>query len=185
MNSCAICFAGFAEEEGLIPRLLQCGHSFCEGCLQRLADTNQGSKDQGTILCAKCRYETPLPKGTGAKFLPRNFDLLELLSKEKTEGTSSSKSGTSKTRSKVIETDIRFQPNQRTEACNYIDSTGDVVTLKKTNENEEARDPFTFMFGNNLVRFEPTTPLPFAVVQPSWGGILDRCARSAFRATKS
>lgn len=71
---CAVCFELFKEEEGRLPRLLHCGHSFCENCLAKLNEKKQG----GGVECPKCRQITPLPQG-GVKSFPRNFDLLDLL----------------------------------------------------------------------------------------------------------
>eukprot|EP01126_Amoeba_proteus_P050477 TRINITY_DN5966_c0_g2_i1.p1 TRINITY_DN5966_c0_g2~~TRINITY_DN5966_c0_g2_i1.p1 ORF type:complete len:517 (-),score=92.11 TRINITY_DN5966_c0_g2_i1:155-1705(-) len=74
---CSICMEAFKEAEGLLPRMLHCGHSFCEGCLAKLP-----SITRKTIACPKCGQETPIKEGN-IRLLPRNFDLLDLLAEKK------------------------------------------------------------------------------------------------------
>lgn len=74
--SCSVCFESFREEDRFLPRLLSCGHSFCEKCLSQLPLSSTSA-----IACPKCRHETSVPKGD-VKVLPRNFDLLEMISQE-------------------------------------------------------------------------------------------------------
>jgi len=87
------------------PRLLQCGHSFCTACLTRLhldattttpAPTKSNSNSEAEaeleeeatgLRCPKCRTVTPVrlvdgeaAAAAGVKGLPRNFDLIDLLS---------------------------------------------------------------------------------------------------------
>ena len=55
---CAICFEPFTN-----PKMLQCGHTFCEECLQRLYDTNQQTRlaQLRKLSCPTCRKVTSVP----------------------------------------------------------------------------------------------------------------------------
>ena len=72
--SCPICFELFGD--GVVPRMLGCGHSFCEVCLDKMLwplPTRGGRK---TLGCPKCRLECDVPRGRAAE-LPVNFLVLE------------------------------------------------------------------------------------------------------------
>lgn len=71
--TCSICMEEFGEVEGSLPRLLQCGHTFCEACLALIAEGND------KVYCPKCRAETPIRGDGGVKDLVRNFDLLGII----------------------------------------------------------------------------------------------------------
>jgi len=87
-GSCAVCFDSYDEADHL-PRLLSCGHTFCHQCLDSLCRTKKkksqptASEESGAAaVCPKCRHPTPLSHGSrGASSLPRNFELLDLLSR--------------------------------------------------------------------------------------------------------
>ena len=34
--SCAICMEPYSAAGGVVPRMLECGHDFCEACLDRM-----------------------------------------------------------------------------------------------------------------------------------------------------
>ena len=50
---CAICFENFT-----VPKILQCGHTFCEKCLQELYNA---SRQPGYLTCPTCRTTTSVP----------------------------------------------------------------------------------------------------------------------------
>ena len=66
---CEICFLTFSSAEQRAPRILPCGHTFCESCLNDMVRTN---KKKGKINCPSCRVEVAVPKGDASR-LPKNF----------------------------------------------------------------------------------------------------------------
>jgi hypothetical protein len=69
MVSCKVCFEAFnADARGRIPRLLTCGHTFCEGCLVRMAVGRR-------LACPTCKTQTMLQTAgaNGVGRLGRNF----------------------------------------------------------------------------------------------------------------
>ena len=50
---CAICYENFT-----VPKMLQCGHTFCEKCLQELYNA---SGQPGYLTCPTCRTTTSVP----------------------------------------------------------------------------------------------------------------------------
>jgi hypothetical protein len=86
-GTCPICFEDYNEALHL-PRLLHCGHSFCTQCLTDLSSsTTAAPPAHHTITCPKCRALTHLgglggfggDDVQGVQALPRNFDLLDVL----------------------------------------------------------------------------------------------------------
>lgn len=72
---CSVCCEAFSEEGAHVPRNLDCGHTFCTLCIQRLdshAPLRQGPK------CPECRAVIRFNRRT-ATSLPKNFKLLELI----------------------------------------------------------------------------------------------------------
>ena len=70
---CQICFENF-DATNFIPKILiQCGHSFCRICLDRL------SLNSLVINCPICRERTKIVK---KEYFPTNYTLLEILDKE-------------------------------------------------------------------------------------------------------
>ncbi|KAL7637859.1 UNVERIFIED_CONTAM: hypothetical protein RMT77_011471 [Armadillidium vulgare] len=67
--SCEICSLEYSDTE-TIPRVLDCGHSFCTTCITQLENT----------LCPKCRANIP----SGKEF-PVNFSLISLIEEWKSE----------------------------------------------------------------------------------------------------
>uniref|UniRef100_A0A1I7UYP7 RING-type domain-containing protein n=1 Tax=Caenorhabditis tropicalis TaxID=1561998 RepID=A0A1I7UYP7_9PELO len=66
---CKVCHREF-NVTSRIPRVLQCGHSICEQCANRLQD------DYRYILCPFCEHITPDDEEVG---FPRNYDLLSVI----------------------------------------------------------------------------------------------------------
>ncbi|ELR15801.1 Bbox zinc finger domain containing protein [Acanthamoeba castellanii str. Neff] len=96
VGTCSVCFLAFsASEADRVPRLLKCGHSFCTACLSHLLASptptptanSEAELEEATwpLRCPKCRTETRVllvdgEVAAGVKGLPRNFDLIDLLS---------------------------------------------------------------------------------------------------------
>ena len=74
--SCQICYQNFSRDGEHVPRNLQCGHSYCTSCLNRLV----GQYCIGTVRCPTCKHET-LINGfmDDVHQLPKNFGVLEIL----------------------------------------------------------------------------------------------------------
>ena len=66
---CSICFEHY-NDQNKCPRMLSCGHSFCQICLERLLHGN-------TIDCPKCRNPVAVPSGVHG--LSKNFALLDIV----------------------------------------------------------------------------------------------------------
>ena len=77
---CMICFTRFTN-----PKILQCGHSFCEECLQRDHNANQPEHrcPSGNIPCPTCRELTLIPENgiTGLRNDFRTNKIEEILQK--------------------------------------------------------------------------------------------------------
>ena len=76
--SCAICLDTYTD-----PKILQCHHVFCQGCLGGI--TSQNQQGQTVVVCPKCRQVTPVP-GNGVAGLQSAFrinQLLEIISEHK------------------------------------------------------------------------------------------------------
>ena len=68
---CLICLDTY-----ITPKVLQCNHIYCQGCLRRLVDRNRHG--QFNLTCPTCRQVTPIPAG-GVKSLPPAFIINKLL----------------------------------------------------------------------------------------------------------
>ena len=66
---CVICFEPYTN-----PKMLQCGHSFCEECLQGYHKVNQQAHNAqpGKLPCPTCRELTSIPEN-GIKGLRNDF----------------------------------------------------------------------------------------------------------------
>ncbi len=87
-----------------MPRLLKCGHSFCTACITCLLSSTPSTStsaeaEQATcaLRCPKCRtvprvgvVDGEAAAAAGVKGLPRNFDLIDLLSQRPTPTTAES-----------------------------------------------------------------------------------------------
>ncbi|CAI5438719.1 unnamed protein product [Caenorhabditis angaria] len=81
--SCEICSEEYNEAER-VPKLLQCGHTFCLACLKRGVDTNKFSYSADaevfrSFACFMCRAQTPLNMDRQDFGFPTNFQLMEIL----------------------------------------------------------------------------------------------------------
>ncbi|XP_062587656.1 E3 ubiquitin-protein ligase TRIM56-like [Saccostrea cucullata] len=70
---CPLCFEPFTE-----PKLLDCLHTFCKDCLEKLCEH---TGDRKIILCPLCRHEYSIPKN-GIDGIKHNY-YMEMLLKEK------------------------------------------------------------------------------------------------------
>ena len=68
---CSVCLESLVKKH---PRLLQCGHTFCTPCLQKVKKWNE-------VVCPKCRSRMRLPPG-GVEALPKNTDLSKMRERE-------------------------------------------------------------------------------------------------------
>lgn len=85
--NCQVCTEQFSHEKGHIPRIIPCGHTFCESCLEKLrvaqpltAVRVRGKltyKSSFQICCPKCKNQSAL--NTSSYTLPKNFSYLDLI----------------------------------------------------------------------------------------------------------
>ena len=83
-RECSICFNAMTSEDGRIPRLLTCGHTFCTECIKNIfAVSDYASiyrrRAEREILCPHCKAPCMIPNGDVTK-LPKNFILLDIIS---------------------------------------------------------------------------------------------------------
>ena len=65
---CPVCYEDMSKKQ---PKILQCGHSFCTTCLEKL------HTEIDAIKCPTCRYQTSLPENQVSN-LPANYVLEKL-----------------------------------------------------------------------------------------------------------
>ena len=68
-EECSICFFQY-DKVHKIPRILRCGHTFCQTCLEEIKIANKHS-----ICCPNCRKSTENVLST--KNLPENVSVFE------------------------------------------------------------------------------------------------------------
>ncbi|XP_048589271.1 uncharacterized protein LOC5506775 isoform X2 [Nematostella vectensis] len=96
---CSVCYNPFhATESQAIPRNLNCGHTYCTGCLGKLSAQSQ----YAFVRCPACKHETLLlSRFNGIPSLPKNFGLLEIIeSKENADKAPASASTIDQERAK-------------------------------------------------------------------------------------
>ncbi|KAL0051455.1 hypothetical protein WJX82_007780 [Trebouxia sp. C0006] len=70
---CAYCWQAYSPStEDRIPRVLQCGHSLCTGCLGRVLTSNL----RGGLRCPTCRQPHSFSEANNVAAVPRNFALI-------------------------------------------------------------------------------------------------------------
>lgn len=74
LPECPVCLQTYCGES-TVPRVLACGHSACESCLLQLP-----KPFPNTIHCPSCTVLVKYPHSQGPSALPRNIDLLRLVS---------------------------------------------------------------------------------------------------------
>ncbi|CAB4009380.1 tripartite motif-containing 13 [Paramuricea clavata] len=83
--SCEVCAEQFTHNEGYVPRVLPCGHTFCESCIEKLKTIKRHKQDHGrrlvtfdySVSCPRCMNETVLNKCSST--LPKNYSYLDLI----------------------------------------------------------------------------------------------------------
>ena len=71
---CGICCERYGSCDLMTPRILPCGHTFCEGCLTGVVAQSKTKDASGhrTMACPGCRAAMKVPKG-GAGKLIKNY----------------------------------------------------------------------------------------------------------------
>ncbi|KAJ8049324.1 Tripartite motif-containing protein 59 [Holothuria leucospilota] len=70
--NCSVCL-----EEFILPKMISCGHTFCQRCLENLP--RRETWRTKTILCPKCRSEVTLPQSGSVEDFPTNYAVLGAL----------------------------------------------------------------------------------------------------------
>ncbi|TDH67492.1 hypothetical protein CCR75_008820 [Bremia lactucae] len=78
---CELCNEQYDDDDGddgHIPRLLTCGHTYCQSCLNDWATAGMShmGTQSGELECPTCRRVTRLDGVEGARTLPKNYELL-------------------------------------------------------------------------------------------------------------
>ncbi|KAL3152727.1 hypothetical protein ABBQ38_012318 [Trebouxia sp. C0009 RCD-2024] len=80
---CPYCWQSYSSSpEDRTPRVLQCGHSLCTGCLGQVLSTNL----RGGLRCPTCRQPHTLPDTPTVAAVPRNFALMSSLERLQQRG---------------------------------------------------------------------------------------------------
>ena len=69
---CPVCLIEWSSES-CVPRMLNCGHTFCEKCLRDLYNAN-------SITCPNCMHSHPFASVQDVDKLIKNYTLLSLAS---------------------------------------------------------------------------------------------------------
>ena len=83
---CEVCAEQFTHDEDNVPRVLQCGHTFCECCIDKLIKRTSklqfGSKSSASkkyvVCCPRCKNDTELSENDSSS-LPKNYSSLDLI----------------------------------------------------------------------------------------------------------
>ena len=68
--TCTVCFREYGDNRGRVPRILPCGHMFCERCIHRSIRWN-------SARCPECETKHPAPHG--AEGFQRNYQVLAII----------------------------------------------------------------------------------------------------------
>ena len=74
---CAVCLRDWDSTE-CIPRMLSCGHSFCEQCLDGLYKMPGGEGISGIVTCPSCNKEHKFNSKEELSNLVKNFALIQM-----------------------------------------------------------------------------------------------------------
>ena len=72
---CPLCMEPYADDEHHVPRILQCGHSACQGCLSLMLRTAKTEAHSKKLECPECRKVTVVKQGKASN-LQKNFGML-------------------------------------------------------------------------------------------------------------
>ena len=74
---CPFCMVRYAEDESEqhVPRILQCGHTGCQGCFAQMLRPIVADGDLKKLECPMCREVTEVKRGKAGNLL-KNFSLL-------------------------------------------------------------------------------------------------------------
>ena len=73
---CAVCLRDWNSTE-CVPRMLPCGHSFCETCLSGLYKLS-GEGISGILTCPSCNKELNFNSKEDLSNLAKNFSLIQM-----------------------------------------------------------------------------------------------------------
>ena len=73
---CAVCLREW-NSQTCIPRMLPCGHSFCEECLDGVYKQS-GEGISGVLTCPSCNQEHKFNSKDDLRKLVKNFALLQM-----------------------------------------------------------------------------------------------------------
>ena len=74
---CPFCMVRYAEDESEqhVPRILQCGHTGCQGCFAQMLRPITAEGNVKKLECPTCRVVTDVRRGRAGN-LPKNFALM-------------------------------------------------------------------------------------------------------------
>ncbi|DAZ97785.1 TPA: hypothetical protein N0F65_009531 [Lagenidium giganteum] len=77
---CELCNEPYEDDGPHVPRLLACGHTFCENCLEDWSSTGATASGAtaAVVDCPTCRRTTTFEGPDGPRSLPKNFELLRV-----------------------------------------------------------------------------------------------------------
>jgi hypothetical protein len=66
--SCSICMEPYSAAAAVVPRVLRCGHEFCEACLDKMLEPEPPARKRRKRLeCPSCRKECTFRSGRAAE----------------------------------------------------------------------------------------------------------------------
>lgn len=75
---CVICLRQFVE-----PKIISCGHTFCQQCLEHMEITYNRNNTVKTLKCPFCRQTVELPSSGSVRDFPVNFAILQAIERSK------------------------------------------------------------------------------------------------------